>query len=138
MNQGIAYLASPYSRCADLDRAFQQVGAIAYHLSSAGVSLFCPIVHAYAMARAAGQDPKNPAIYEALNRRMLDVCARLIVAQMDGWLASNGMLDEILFFERMHKPIFDLDPQTMVMKRRRETSAEAKALPLIEAELVQK
>lgn len=139
----LAYLATPYSRLADLDRAFQQAGAIAYQLSSAGVPLFCPIVHAHAMARAAGQDPKNPAIYEALNRRMLDVCSKLIVVRMEGWSISDGMREEVEFFRRMHKPIHDLYPRfeddslTFVIIKREPaiTSGES---PQAEAELVQK
>jgi hypothetical protein len=72
------------------------------------------------MARAAGKDPKNPAIYEAINRTMLGTCATLIVAEMDGWQESTGIFEEILTFEALHKPIYMLNPHTLTMIRREE------------------
>lgn len=114
----VAYLATPYTLRPDIDRAFQQASRIAAHLSLAGITIFSPIAHSHPMVRAAGLDHTNPAIYAALNKKMLDVCAYLIVVQMDGWQDSDGMREEIEFFERMHKPIYDCDPLTLTMKRR--------------------
>lgn len=117
---GIAYLATPYSRMPDIDRAFQQASRIAAHLSLSGITLFCPIAHSHPMVRAAGLDHRNPAVFAALNKFMLDKCASLIVVHMDGWRESDGMREEIEFFERTHKPIFDMeDPASFTMKQRR-------------------
>ena len=115
---GLAYLATPYSKQPDIDRAFQQAAKIAAHLSQSGLTIFSPIAHSHPLVRAAGLDHRDPAVYAALNARMLDHCEILIVVTMEGWHESEGIAEEIAFFERMHKPIFDCDPLTLVMKRR--------------------
>jgi Domain of unknown function (DUF1937) len=120
--KGIAYLGSPYSKRVDLDRAFRHIARIGGMLSAAGIPLFCPIAHSHSLAWWAGVDPKNPAIYEALNDKMQDVCSVLIVTQMDGWSDSDGLSKEIEFFERTHKPIYDCDPITLIMTRRHPAS----------------
>jgi hypothetical protein len=115
----LAYLATPYSKMSDLNKAFRQAARIAAHLSFAGLKIFCPIAHAHALARASGIDPKNPALFAKLNEEMLHVCAVLVVAQMDGWTESDGVREEIDYFELHHKPIYDLDPASLLMERRK-------------------
>jgi hypothetical protein len=84
----------------------------------AGITCFSPIAHGHAIARCSGIDPKNPAVFDRLNKRMLDVCNALIVVQMEGIHESDGVKEEIAFFERNHKPIWDCDPQTMRLTKR--------------------
>lgn len=114
----IAYLASAYTRQSNLDRAFKTAAIAASRLSIAGIPCFSPIVHGHVLVRAQGLDHTNPAVFAALNKKMLEVCSTLIVLNMDGWRNSEGIKEEIEYFEKMHKPIYDCDPDTLVMKRR--------------------
>jgi hypothetical protein len=115
---GLCYLATPYTLTESIDRAFGRACRVAAHLDMAGLTVFSPIAHGHAIARATAINPKNPATYDRLNKRMLDLCDILIVVQMEGWMESEGIKDEIEFFERMHKPIYDCDPVTLTLTRR--------------------
>jgi hypothetical protein len=115
---GLAYVATPYTLMPDLDRAFQQAARVAAHLAKSGLAIFAPIVHSHPLVRAGNLDHRDPAVYAALNEKMLKECSVLIVVQMEGWHESQSVKEEIAYFESMHKPIFDCDPVTLVMKRR--------------------
>lgn len=115
---GFAYIATPYTKTQNLDRAFTQAARIAADLSLMGLTVFSPIAHGHALAAARNLDPKNPAVFDRLNKQMLDLCEVLIVVQMEGWSESDGVAEEVAFFERMHKPIFDCDPVTLNMVKR--------------------
>lgn len=134
---GIAYLCTPYTRQPNIDRAFQQAALIAARLSRAGITIFSPIAHSHPMVRAAGLDHRDPAVYAKLNAKMLDVCNVLIVVHLEGWQESDGMREEIEFFERNHKPIYDCDPLTLRMTRRKdfenhvEDAGQDKSVPFL-------
>lgn len=120
----LCYLGTPYTNFpGGIDKAFRQASRIAAHLSLAGLTIFCPIAHGHALAKASGLDPKNPAVFERINKSILHIANVLIVAQMDGWRNSEGLRDEIAHFERHHRPIYDLDPPSLIMTRRRVSEA---------------
>lgn len=116
---GLCYLATPYTRFpGGIDRAFREAARIAAHLNLAGVKAFSPIAHGHVLAKVSGLDPTDPAVFAKLNEAMLAHCGVLIVAQMDGWADSDGVREEIAYFERYIKPIYDLDPASLIMTRR--------------------
>jgi hypothetical protein len=117
---GLCYLATPYSLTESIDRAFGRACRVAAHLNMAGITCFSPIAHGHAIARCAGIDPKNPAVFDRLNKHMLDICPVLIVVLMEGWRQSDGIKEEVAFFEKMHKPIYDCDPQSLRLTPRKE------------------
>jgi nucleoside 2-deoxyribosyltransferase len=131
-NMGLIYLATPYSKMADIDRAFEQAARVAAKLSLAGMTVFAPIAHSHPMVRAAGLDHRNPAVYAALNRRMLCFCDVLVIVLMEGWRESDGIKEEFDFFEAAHKPIYDCDPFTLRMMRRSHRSEDRGRPPLFE------
>ena len=119
MNQlGLCYIASPYTLTPDIDRAFQQVARVTAHLAKTGMAVFSPIVHSHPLVRAGNLDHKDPAVYAALNAKMLEICSVLIIVLLEGWQESDGIREEVAFFEAAHKPIFECDPFTLVMKRK--------------------
>jgi hypothetical protein len=118
-NLGLCYLATPYTLTADIERAFHQAACIAANLSKSGLTVFSPIAHSHSLAKCAGLDHRDPAVYEALNQKMLELSQILIVVRMEGWQRSDGVRKEVAFFEAAHKPIFDCDPITLVMTRRK-------------------
>jgi len=50
---------------------------------------------------------------------MMARCDSLIVAHMDGWAESKGIAHEVEFFAKAGKPIFDLNPTTLFMEKRK-------------------
>lgn len=115
----LCYLATPYSKYKPgLVKAFEDAAALAATLLVAGVKVYSPIAHTHPLAIHGHLDPLDHSIWLPFDEAMMNVCDVLIVAHMDGWEESYGIKHEIEFFTKANKPIFDLDPDTMHMKRR--------------------
>lgn len=120
MNGSLAYLATPYSKYPEgIDRAFIDAAKLAAKLLRAGVKVYSPIAHTHPLAVHGNLDPLDHSIWMPFDHAMMAAADILVVAHMDGWQASYGIAEEIKFFEAAGKPIFDLDPKTLVMTRRR-------------------
>lgn len=122
----LCYLASPYSkfRGGDIEAAFIEASKIAAKLLLAGIKIYSPIAHTHPIAVHGGLDPLDLSIWLPFDEAMMSAASILIVAHMDGWDASKGVAHEIKFFETRGKPIYDLDPVTMVMARRQRLPPE--------------
>jgi len=117
----LAYLATPYSRYSggNLDKAFKDAARLAAQLLIAGLKVYSPICHTHPIAIYGALDALDHSIWIPFDEAMMAAADVLIVAHMDGWDESRGIEHEIKFFEDAGKPIFDLDPQTLIMTRRR-------------------
>lgn len=117
----LAYLATPYTRYPKgPDQAFFDASQLAAKLLLSGVKAYSPIAHCFALALCGGIDPLDEDIWLPANEALMERCEVLIVAHMDGWHESKGVTAEIAFFRSAGKPIYDLDPLTMMMVRRGE------------------
>lgn len=106
----LVYCASPYTRYKDgIDCAFKDVSALAARLLRLGVSVYSPIAHTHPIAIYGGLDPLDHKLWLPFDEAMMRACSALVVAQMDGWRESFGVLHEIKFFAGQRKPIFYLD-----------------------------
>jgi hypothetical protein len=115
----LAYLGTPYSRYEKgLVAAFQDAAKIAARLRVSGIFVYCPIVHLHPLAVYGELDPMDLNLWYPHNQIMMEKCGCLIVAKMDGWDKSSGLAGEIEYFQKMERPIFDLDPESLVMKKR--------------------
>jgi Domain of unknown function (DUF1937) len=115
----LAYMASPYSRYPNgVREAFEQACHIAARLLLTGIKVYSPIAHTHSLATIGGIDPLDHSIWMPYDEAMMRVCDVLIVAHMPGWETSKGIAIEVRHFEMAGKPIFDLDPNTLVMTRR--------------------
>jgi hypothetical protein len=115
------YLGTPYSRYEQgLVPAFQDAARLAARLRVSGIFCYCPIVHLHPLAVYGELDPMDLTIWNPHNRIMMDRCNCLIVAHMQGWYESDGIKGEIEYFQKMGRPIFDLDPnsETLVLVQR--------------------
>lgn len=120
MKGNLAYLATPYTKYrAGPEQAFIDAAKLAGRLLIAGVNVYSPITHTHPIAVHGNLDPLDHAIWLPFDEAMMIAADVLIVARMDGWSESRGIAHEIQFFEESHKPIFDLDPATLLMVRRR-------------------
>lgn len=118
---GIAYLATPYSRYRyGHVQAHKDACKLAAHLVCAGIKVFSPIAHTHPIAVHGALDLLDHAIWLPLDEAMMEAAAVLIVAHMEGWDESSGVAHEVKFFEMRGKPIYDLDPRSLMMVRRRQ------------------
>lgn len=116
----LAYLATPYSRYPlGLEQAFVDACALAARLISAGLHVYSPIAHSHGIAMHGAIEPLDQQFWMAFNGTMLNRCDELFIAHLDGWENSSGIAYEIDYFGRRKKPIFDLNPSTLQMVRRR-------------------
>lgn len=119
MPETLGYLASPYTRdTRSLVAAFQDICRIAARLHSAGIYCYSPIAHLHSFAVYGELDPLNLTLWLPHNQMMMDRCDCLIVAQMPGWDESDGIKGEVEYFEKVKKPIFDLEPNRLVLTKR--------------------
>lgn len=120
----LAYLATPYTKyAAGIDAAFRDASALAAELLRAGIAVYSPIAHCHPLAIHGGLDPLDHSVWIPFDAAMMDAAKVLIVAHMDGWRESFGVTHEIGVFARAGKPIYDLDPATLSMKRREKIPA---------------
>jgi nucleoside 2-deoxyribosyltransferase len=120
----LAYVATPYTCYAHgTVAAWQAACRLAGKLIKAGTNCYSPIAHSHPIARYGGLDPLDHDLWMPLDQAMMERCDVLIVAHLDGWECSKGIAIEVAFFEKAGKPIFDLDPQTLTMTRRRPIEA---------------
>lgn len=115
----LAYLATPYTKYpAGPKSAHAAAASVAAKLITTGMAVFSPIAHAHPIALQGGFDLFDATLWAPLYQRMLAHCDVLIVAHLPSWENSKGVAEEIKFFERAAKPIFDLDPESLKMVRR--------------------
>lgn len=122
----LCYLATPYSKWVPgLHDAFIQACILASRLLTAGVKVYSPIAHTHPLAIYGKLDPLDHSIWLPFDEAMMDAAQVLLVAHMDGWRESKGVAHEIDFFDREGKPIFDLNPQTLAMVKRKHAKLPA-------------
>lgn len=116
----IAYLATPYTNFpGGIEPAFIAAAKLVAALLKTGVKVYSPIAHTHPVAIYGDIDPLDHAIWIPFDQGMMDVCGSLIVAQLPTWERSRGVAMEIDYFRNAGKPIFDLNPETLFMVRRR-------------------
>ena len=121
----LCYLATPYSKyAAGIDRAFIDAAKLAALLLRAGLKVYSPIAHTHPLAIHGKLDPFDHSTWLPFDHAMMKACDVLLVAHMDGWQESHGIAEEIKYFAAAGKPIFDLDPQTLVMAKRKRVKPE--------------
>ncbi len=116
----LCYLATPYSKYegGNLELAFRDAARLAAQLMLAGVKVYSPIAHTHPLAIYGDVDPLDHDIWLPFDEAMMAASDVLIVAHMNGWRESRGIAHEIEFFEKVGKPIFDLDPKSLTMSKR--------------------
>ena len=102
----LIYLAVPYSHSsADVREArFKSANKAAAQLMRAGLYVFSPISHTHPIA-LAGDLPLGWEYWQNYDRAILQICRKLVVLQLEGWLQSKGILEEIKIAEEMGIPV---------------------------------
>lgn len=118
-NGYLAYLATPYTNYQpDPTTGYVHACKIAAKLIRSGIKVYSPIAHTHPIGVFGDLDPLDHTIWLPFDEAMMAKADVLIVAHLNGWKESKGVKHEIAFFEAAAKPIYDLDPVTMAMKRR--------------------
>lgn len=109
---GYWYLGSPYSKYPrGHQKAFEDVAAIAGYLMQHGWWIFCPITHSHPIVEHAG----SADTYEnwiGLDQILLRNAIGLIVAGLEGWKESRGLIQEIRWALEMGQRVLFFDPST--------------------------
>jgi Domain of unknown function (DUF1937) len=114
-----SYLATPYTKFpGGIECAFIAAAKLAARLLVSGVKVYSPIAHTHPLAVHGNLDPLDHDIWLPFDEAMMTACGALLVAHLPTWDSSKGIAHEIAFFEKAHKPIFDLDPASLKMVRR--------------------
>ena len=105
------YVASPYSNYPmGHDEAFRAVSRAMGELVRSGLSVFSPITHSHPLAEHGGLDGVDGALWEHVNRPMVNAARGLIVVMLSGWCESLGVQHEICEFNKAGKPVLYYDP----------------------------
>lgn len=119
LNAALAYLATPYSKYpGSIAAAFVDASKLAARLMLAGVRVYSPIAHTHPLALYGNLDPLDHRIWLPFDEAMMAKADVLIVAHMVSWETSKCIAHEVEYFALANKPIYDLDPETLSMKRR--------------------
>lgn len=114
---GLFYLATPYSKFPrGIQVAFREASRLTAQLMSLGVDVYSPIVHTHPMAVYGKISPLNHSVWLPFDEKMMARADALLVAKMETWESSFGIAHEISVFNKSHKPIFYLNPETMVIE----------------------
>lgn len=110
------YLATPYTKYhAGIWPAYKEAARIAGRLTALGISLYSPIAHSHPLAVYGGIDPLDHSFWMRVDARFVAICDALIVAKMNGWDESKGITIEIAAFATAGKPIFTVEPDSLVI-----------------------
>lgn len=113
-DHNLIYLASPYSKYpAGIDKAFEDISAIAGRLVELGFKVYSPIAHTHPIAKYSGIDPLDHSIWLPFDQAMMNVCGAILVAKMDTWEISFGIGEEVKTFMAADKPVYHLNPVTL-------------------------
>ena len=84
-----------------------------------GINVYSPIAHTHSIGVWGDLDLKDHVMWLQLDEEMMCVASTLIVARMAGWDESDGIKQEVAFFERNGKPIYDFYPDSFAMIERK-------------------
>ena len=87
-------------------------------LLEAGMTFFCPITHSHPIAMYGQMNYTDHDLWIPFDGAMMSRSDALLVANMVTWKESKGIALEVAFFEKVGKPVYDLDPETLAVTLR--------------------
>jgi nucleoside 2-deoxyribosyltransferase len=109
------YLASPHSSPDEgvmLSR-FLCACKVAAWLFKQGELVFSPIAHSHYIA-VFGNNKAHYNDWRRFDEHMIDLSDKIIVAKIEGWNKSFGIMEEIKYAERTGKPVEYLDVENIL------------------------
>ena len=113
------YLSTPYSLYPGGPHfAFVAAAKLAARLLETGMTFFCPIAHSHPIAMYGQINYTDHELWIPFDEAMMSRSDALLVANMVTWKESKGIAMEVAFFEKVGKPVYDLDPETLAVTLR--------------------
>lgn len=96
ITDGPVYLASPYSHRLPevMVSRWRVVCRIAANLMQKGIFVYSPIAHNHPCVEFGC--PRTWEFWEQYDRAFLNVCSRMLIANIEGWETSTGVNAEIV------------------------------------------
>lgn len=117
----IIYVACPYTDPDRMvrERRFQIATEAAAALIKEGHIVFSPITmtHPIDVVLAGGMGTLGSDYWVAFDEAFMDMCAEMVVLQVDGWDRSSGIRREIEYFDRQNKPVRYIVPKAISPRR---------------------
>lgn len=109
---GFIYLASPYSHPDPKvrEQRFEAACKAAAELMLAGAIVFCPIAHSHPISLRIPEHKQPHGFWMAQDLPLLARATGLAVLQIDGWLDSRGVQEEIDFAIKHQIPVKYIRP----------------------------
>ena len=109
------YLASPYTH-PDKQRRRKRARAVTMLacrlIQEKRLHIFSPIAHTHAIAEC-GDLPSDWDYWEEFDRIMLTASQRLLIAEIEGWEDSNGIMNERKIMSALGRPIVLVNAETL-------------------------
>lgn len=110
-DKGYWYLATPYSKWAHgLEDACSVAQMLTARLMETRVPVFSPIAHTHGIATYVTEvDKRDHDFWLTADKPMVDAAHGLLIADLNGWKTSRGVLLEIKWGKEQSKPIWLLN-----------------------------
>lgn len=103
---GFLYLATPYSKYpGGVDAAHTEACRIAAEMFREGRLVYSPIAHTHAIEKIGGLGVGFEH-WAAFDEAMIAAADGMVVAKMDGWRDSAGIMAKIAICRRLGKPVW--------------------------------
>jgi len=114
----LVYLGTPYTGYPHgHEMAFIEACKIASRLITAGVNIYSPIAHTHPIAIHGILDHLDYKLWLNFDSSMMRVADAFLIAKMEKWDHSFGLAHETAYFKSVSKPIYHIDPDTMIVER---------------------
>lgn len=112
---GYWYVATPYTRYPlGHTAAYQYARRISDSLDVRAVKHFSPIAVGHEIAARAGIDHDDLEFWMDFCEPFMKLAAGLLIVKLADWRKSDGIQEEIAYFERLGRPIYAMDPRDLL------------------------
>lgn len=106
------YLATPYTSSDPLQQDYRAIVAahLTVYLAEQGFPVVSPICHGVALTKLIPLCPDTSEFWDTINFPMLVTASRLVIAPMQGWQFSKGILRELIQWDEVYNTVFFVVP----------------------------
>ena len=107
----VLYVAAPFTHpeAATRERRYRAACRASALLMAAGVVVFSPLSHSVPIVQHGELDEMDSGFWLTMDLPLLERSDELLVLGLDGWDRSKGVVAEMFFALKHHKPITLID-----------------------------
>lgn len=112
--ENLFYLASPFTSKDSIEeeRRYQQINRVGALLLLKDIFCIMPISSSYALSKSM-ELPSTFSFWKNIDFKYVEKCDALIVADLEGWDRSVGVIAEIEYAKILKKKVFLLDTDVL-------------------------